>query len=308
MPAHRKKITATGKRWTHRRVHPAITHIHQNIEGMDDCMWFLLRGDAHFDNPHSDHDLQRQHLDEAVRRGACVVDVGDLACAMGGVGDPRAVKGAVARPELANATDYLDALVKYNADFLVPYADNIAYIGAGNHETAVLKRKETCLTTRMVERINTKANTSIVAGGYGGWLHVTMAMHGQKTGLWVKVFHGSGGGGLMSFGTLAVRRMASYLPGADVVVRGHIHERWALEITQEEPTACGGCYKLQHKSQWTVVVGTYKDEYREGLGGWHIERGAPPKPLGGYWMRLSFSLTKEDGKATTRPRVELIPA
>jgi hypothetical protein len=56
------------------------------------------------------------------------------------------------------------------------------------------------------------------------------------------------------------------------------------------------------------VVGTYKDEYGSGLGGWHIERGAPPKPLGGYWMRLSFSLVKDEGKATTRPRVELIPA
>lgn len=308
MPAKRKRITATGKRWTHRRVHPAITHIHQNIEGMDDCMWFLLRGDAHHDNPHSDHDLQRQHLEEAVRRGACIIDVGDLFCAMGGVGDPRAVKGGVARDEHANATDYLDSLVRHNADFLLPYAHHFAVINQGNHETSVLKRKETCLTTRLVERINTKTDAGIVAGGYGGWLHVTMAMHGQKVGLWIKLFHGSGGGGLMSFDTLRVRRQASYLPGADVVVCGHVHERWCLEITQEEPTACGGCYKVEHKSQWHVRTGTYKDEYGAGTGGWHIERGAPPKPLGGYWMRLSYSLVKSEGKATSRPRVELIPA
>ena len=110
----------------------------------------------------------------------------------------------------------------------------------------------------------------------------------------------------MTFGSLSVRRMASYVPGADVVVCGHIHERWALEITQEEPRCEKGAYDLQLRSQWHVRTGTYKDEYGSGTGGWHIERGAPPKPLGGYWMRLSMDLRKSEGRATRRPRVELI--
>jgi len=308
MPAHRKTINATGKRWTATQVHPAITRIEAPIEGLNDCLWILLRGDAHHDNPKSDHDLQRQHLDEAMRRGAAIIDVGDLVCGMFGTGDPRGVKGCSARPEYANAADYLDALVRHNADFLLPYAHNIAVLNQGNHETAILKRKETCLTTRIVERINTKTGASVIKGGYGGWVHVMLDMQGGRVGLWIKLFHGSGGGGMMTMGTLSVRRMASYLPGADIVVRGHIHERWALEVTQEEPRCERGVYGVEHKSQWHCVVGTYKDEYADGLAGWHIERGAPPKPLGGYWLRLSIGVRKEDGKQSRRPRVELIPA
>lgn len=306
MPAHRKRITATGKRWTATQVHPAITRIEAPIEGLDDCLWVLLRGDAHHDNPHSNHDLQREHLEEAVRRGAAVVDLGDLCCAMMGVGDPRGVKGCSARPECANAADYLDAIVKYNSDFLLPYAQNLCVLNQGNHETAVLKRKESCLTTRIVERINTKTGSSVIKGGYGGWLHIVLNMHGGKVALWVKLFHGSGGGGLMSFDTLRVRRIASFVPGADVVVCGHVHERWALEITQEEPTCTNGVYDVEHKSQVHVRTGCYKDEYGPGLAGWHIERGAPPKPLGGYWMRLSMNLRKSQGRQTRRPRIELI--
>lgn len=308
MAAHRKKISATGKRWTAKQMHPAITKVEATLEGADDCLWVFLRGDAHHDNPKSNHDLQRAHLNEAVRRGACVIDVGDLVCGMMGTGDPRGVKGCSARPEYANAADYLDALVRHNADFLLPYAPYLCVLNQGNHETAILKRKETCLTTRIVERINTKTGESVIRGGYGGWVHFALSQHGSNVSLWVKLFHGSGGGGMMTMGTLSVRRMASYLPGADVVVRGHIHERWALEITQEEPRCERGLYTLEHKSQWHCVVGTYKDEYADGLAGWHIERGAPPKPLGGYWMRLSVNTTKVEGKATRRPCVELLPA
>jgi hypothetical protein len=29
---------------------------------------------------------------------------------------------------------------------------------------------------------------------------------------------------------------------------------------------------------------TYKEEYGDGSGGYHIEKGRPPKPLGGAWL------------------------
>ena len=35
-----------------------------------------------------------------------------------------------------------------------------------------------------------------------------------------------------------------------------------------------------------IRTGTYKDEYGEGAGGFHIERGRPPKPLGAVWLRF----------------------
>jgi len=33
---------------------------------------------------------------------------------------------------------------------------------------------------------------------------------------------------------------------------------------------------------------SYKEEYKDGFGGFHIERGRPIKPLGGRWLKLSL--------------------
>ena len=38
-----------------------------------------------------------------------------------------------------------------------------------------------------------------------------------------------------------------------------------------------------------MITGTYKDEYVDGYGGWHIERGAPAKVLGGRILSINIS-------------------
>ena len=37
-----------------------------------------------------------------------------------------------------------------------------------------------------------------------------------------------------------------------------------------------------------MLTGTYKEEYEEGAYGWHVERGAPPKPLGGRILKIEI--------------------
>ena len=39
--------------------------------------WALLSADRHWDNPKSDHELQIEHLEEAKRRNAIIIDAGD---------------------------------------------------------------------------------------------------------------------------------------------------------------------------------------------------------------------------------------
>jgi len=46
------------------------------------------------------------------------------------------------------------------------------------------------------------------------------------------------------------------------------------------------CGKQTKKTTVQVKLPTYKDEYGKGEGGWHIETGKPPKPLGAYWLRM----------------------
>lgn len=265
------------------------------FQSVQDEAWVLLASDRHHDNPHADHDLERKHLDEAVQRRAGVIDCGDLFCAMGGKGDPRRMKNGVTRPEHAQANDYWDSLVRHAADFYAPYARHFIVIGRGNHETAILKNQETDLTERLCERMSSMAGCTVHSGGYGGWVKFEITYsQTQVYALFLKYFHGSGGGGLMSMDTLRVRRIASWTPDADVIVGGHTHDQWWLTIDRERLRRSNGDYKIELESQHHVRCGTYKDEYGDGYGGWHIERGGPPKSLGAIWMRLYLQSMPND--------------
>ena len=63
-----------------------------HVARAQDKQKFLLISDLHWDNPHCDRELLKNHLDEAVRRNAAVVVNGDFFCLMQGKGDPRRSK------------------------------------------------------------------------------------------------------------------------------------------------------------------------------------------------------------------------
>lgn len=292
--------------WVSKRVHPSIIRVSCDLTGRHE-QWVLLRSDAHHDNPHSDHEKEKADLDEAMRRKAIILDLGDFFCAMGGKFDPRRTRKGVTRPEHCEADDYFDSLVRAGSKFLRPYAKNIAMMGQGNHETSVLKHNETDLTQRIIERINTHEGTRIEHGKYGGEIHFRLKYHQQQSSLWLNWGHGTGGGGIMSFGTLKVRREASWNPNADVIVSGHIHERWVLETTRKVVSCASGKYAVELKPQWHVRTGTYKEEYGLGQEGWHVERGAPPKPIGAMWMKLRIVQGSYMGTRRTNTVIEFTP-
>jgi len=43
-----------------------VVVLDHRVTGSDWEQWYLLRSDAHWDNPDSNQDLQKQHLDEAI--------------------------------------------------------------------------------------------------------------------------------------------------------------------------------------------------------------------------------------------------
>lgn len=289
-----RKLPFTVERKS-RNIHRVVWNV--ETKPADWVGWVLLRGDAHHDNPHSDHAMQRRHLDEVVRRYGMWLDVGDLFCAMGGKYDPRANKHGTTRPEHAMAHDYLDSLVRHNADFIAPYARHCITIGAGNHEKSIQKRHETDLTERLCERVRTTTGVPLTAGGYGGWVHFVVQVGTMRVPLSLKYFHGSGGGGMMSFDTLRVRRQASYIPDADVIVCGHVHERWSLGIGRERLSTERGVFRVVMDEQKHVRTGTYKDEYADGYDGYHIEKGGPPKVIGAMWMKLVLGYDSVSGRS-----------
>lgn len=258
--------------------------VHVRANGAKWNFRVLLSGDRHIDSASSNLDLQRKHLREAREQGAGVVDVGDVFDAMQGRSDPRRTKG-VGRVDLESG-NYLDRIVADGAELFAPYADNLIVIARGNHEQSILKACETDLTDRLCDRISTKSGTLVHAGGYGGW--VKFLFWWSRTGVATHLmhyFHGSGGGGMMSHGTLATRRIASYTPDADSIVSGHTHDNWVVSLARQRITSYG---RLYLDEQHHVKIPSYKDEFGDGHSGWHVERGAPPKPVGAWWMNFRW--------------------
>ena len=152
----------------------------------------LLISDIHWDNPKCKRDLLKRHLDQAVEQGADILFNGYTFCLMQGAYDPRNSKSDI-RPE-HNKANYLDAVVNDAIEWFSPYAKNIKVVGYGNHETNILKRQETDVIDRFVFGLNTKNDTKVEVGCYGGWIVYTFVEGGAKISYRIKYFHGSGGG------------------------------------------------------------------------------------------------------------------
>lgn len=257
---------------------------------------FLLSADRHWDNTKSLHEMQLSHLEEAKKRKAGIIDFGDLFCAMQGKWDKRANKEAL-RPE-HQVDDYLDALVDTATEFFAPYRKNMIRLTHGNHEIGVKKNHETDLTNRLVRALNNYGDCSVHLGGISGWVHFKFRSdqrHYQHKKLWYH--HGYGGGGPVTKGVIQTNRKAVYLPDADFVVSGHIHEEWNLTITRVRLSDGSDIYLDEQEH---IQIPTYKEEYGDGFSGWHNDTGKPPKPIGAKWLVF----TKDAGTMEIRHRVE----
>lgn len=265
--------------------------------------WFLLRSDAHHDNPHCDWNLEKKHLDEALERDAGILDCGDLFCAMGGKWDPRSNKAGV-RPEHQTG-DYLDALVRTAADFYQPYAKNWVMFGLGNHETAISKRHESSLSDRLAQALRDRTGALCPVTGYTSWIKFQFMQSGRvATARTLWAMHGYGGGGPVTVDNIQAQRQNAYVEGVDIMWSGHTHDRWAREFCKMGITQEGEVFQ---RNLWYVKSGSYKNEFGTGVGGWHVETGKPPKPLGAWWLKLTFFKKITKGVSHSNVLVELIP-
>jgi len=245
--------------------------------------------DLHWDNPKCNRELLKSHLDYCLKEDIPVFINGDMFCLMQGKGDRRGNKSDV-RPEHA-FNNYFDSIVNSAVEWFTPYASIIKVIAYGNHETAIIKHQETDVLQRFVDILNYKCNSNVLTGGYGGWLWFCYNVYNTKKGLRLKYFHGSGGGGVVTKGAINLTR-ALTMYEADIFTMGHIHENSARTDAKEVLHTAGSIPEVKHKYIHSMITGTYKDEYKDGFGGWHIERGAPVKTLGGRILTINISRKK----------------
>jgi Icc-related predicted phosphoesterase len=255
-----------------------------------------ILSDLHWDNPKCDRDMLKRHLDYCLKESIPVMVVGDLFCLMQGKGDRRGNKSDIL-PEHNNAK-YLDSIVETAVEWFSPYASILTVIGYGNHETAIIKYQETDLLQRFVDLMNYKNKSNIFTGGYGGWMVIKKEVKSNtsitKT---LKYFHGSGGGGIVTKGAINLTRALETYENMDVFVMGHIHENSSRNDVRDAVQYNPGkrSYELIQKEIHLAITGTYKEEYVDGFGGWHVERGAPIKPLGGRILTLTGNITYKGG-------------
>lgn len=241
----------------------------------------MLISDVHWDNPHTDLETVRKYMDIAKKNGYKVAINGDFFCLMQGKADPRHTKGDV-RPEHMGG-NYFDLVVDTAVEWWKPYAHLIEFIGYGNHETAVLKRGETDVLKRFVEKLNLVANSSIKLGDYSGWWVLKVEYSGRNFAYNVKYHHGYGGGGPATKGAIQNHRMDAMIENADCIWMGHIHEAMH-QVTVKEVLNTRSGHEIEFRVVDHIRTPSFKQEYNGN--GFHIERGRAPKPIGAVLMEI----------------------
>lgn len=239
--------------------------------------WFLLLADVHWDNPHCRRDLLYKLLDLALERNAGTFIFGDLLCLMQGRNDKRGSKSSVR--EEHKVDDYFGAVVTTASEAFRKYRRILKLLARGNHETAVLKQVEIDLIKLLADKLD------VPFGGYAGFIRFRFSRGNSNRHSYDLFYHhGHGGGGEVTKGVMQAPRRAVWLPDAKFVVTGHIHEVWSMPIPRLRISQSDIVYK---EDQEHIQLGTFKDEF-DLQGGYHIEKGRPPKPLGGAWLHFYY--------------------
>jgi hypothetical protein len=275
-----------NQQWSIKKLSGSVCRLEYGIKPL----WAYISSDWHWDSLKCNRDLLQADLSLAKKIGAPVLAFGDVFDAMGGKYDPRGSKDEL-RPELLTG-NYFDEAVEQCAEWLKPYASTIAFISPGNHETAIRKRQETCMTTRLVERLKS-FGSPVQQGGYAGWLMFHTKRQGRKTGthkMWYH--HGYGGGGPVTRGVIDFSRFLVDVD-ADSIVAGHVHQRTLIEATRQRLSSEGS---VRVRPIYLVRSASYKDECL--TDGWAVEKGLSSRPLGGWWLRLHWRSSSSEVRAS----------
>lgn len=250
--------------------------------------WALITSDIHWDNPHCNRKLLKQHLDQALEREAIIFSNGDMLDLMGGRYDPRAVKSGIRSEH--NVPHYFDAVVEDAAEWFTPYAQNFFVLAQGNHETAMTNRHEFNPIERLVTLLNSKTRSRIYNGGYSGWLEFafqTLAEGGRgRTSTVVANYHHGSSSGKTTSNILSHEKRAAFLPDTDVLITGHAHNFWCEFVGRQRFGRGGTVYQ---DTQTHLGCPGYKDDTGDGSSGWANEKGFKPKTLGAWWLRFYWS-------------------
>ena len=112
--------------------------------------------------------------------------------------------------------------------------------------------------------------------------------------------HGYGGGGPVTKDMIQRNRQLAYVDNADVQISGHTHDSW---ITTDMKVSVDYAGRVVQRPVLTAKLPSYKDEYKTGIGGWHVATGKPPKPVGAMWLIIQPDWCSQNSRYYLRPTI-----
>ena len=251
----------------------------------------LQISDVHYDSVTCDRELLTKHLKEAERRNALVFINGDWFDLMQGKWDPRGGYSGL-RQEYKHS-DYLDRVIQDSAEYLGKF--NLQYVFAlGNHETNIIKRMHTNPISALCLLLRSKGK-ECVEMGYDGYVLYKFTDSISKDALshmnYLQYFHhGSGGNAPRSKGILSADIDQKDSPDADMITKGHDHNKWSYPSVVERVDKHGA---IKNKTVWHLRTGSYQalPEY-----GWAKEKKFGHPSLGGWFVTMTMGRKRVDGK------------
>ena len=246
--------------------------------------------DVHFDSKHCDREMLKRHLDEIKSCDGSVFIYGDLYDVMGCWQDPRS-KGQDVRPEYLRGGEYLNLIVEDAVEFFRPYAGQIKFISEGNHESEIRRRRDVDILRWTVQALQ-DIGSPVKRGGYSGWNLFRFSRSNDPEIARDKQYmrhiithfhHGYGGNAKRSKGMLDSQLATFQYPDADIVFRGHTHQKW------HDPSNVKNRMDTRTKRMYTatthyIATGSYKDGIGDGQSGWEVQKGFMPTRLGGWFV------------------------
>jgi hypothetical protein len=246
----------------------------------------LIISDVHYDSLKCDRRSLKKHLDEIKEKDGQTLIIGDLFDVMGCYKDPRSKSADIDPRYIQRGRSYLDLVVEDCFEFLKPYKENILCITYGNHETSILKHRDTDPIERLLYLLNSLPGKPVHKGAYAGFFSFIID---RSTGVSPRQFniayhHGKGGGAKRSKGVLYSQIDAMELPDANLIVSGHDHNKIYDPSNVRRRLSSTG--KIYHDTVHWIKTGSYKfsaDDF-----GWSVEKGFMPTAMGGWFVDLNY--------------------
>lgn len=197
------------------------TEYRYDYTGAND-FYFGLFSDLHVDSPRFAKDQFINDANKAIEKGARLFFNGDIFDAI----LPTDRKRYTRANDDFNEDAQINKRVEYVAKILLPYVNNIDFIGIGNHEASIIKYDHVDMVKLLVSELAKKRDPKlppIQRGSYQGFLRLWFQHKGGAVRQYVIYRdHGKGGASPVTKGTIPLNRIhTTFL--ADLYWLGHSH-------------------------------------------------------------------------------------